>query len=63
MRCFFVLLRQKILDYAARFLKKCDEICGIFMPFYAMKLRELAKVAEKCGNLRKMQLFNDDHVA
>jgi hypothetical protein len=46
------LLRPKILDYAARFLKKCDEICGIFMQFYGMKLRELSKIAgtcEKCG--------------
>jgi hypothetical protein len=33
----------KVLDYAARFLKKCNEICRIFMQFYAMKLRELAK--------------------
>ena len=42
---FLWLLRAKILDYAARFLKKCDGICGIFMQFYAMKLRELAKTA------------------
>jgi hypothetical protein len=38
-------LRPQSLDYAARFLKKCDEICGIFMQFYSMKLRELAKNA------------------
>jgi len=36
------LLGAKILDYAAHFLKKCD---GIFMKFYARKLREPAKTA------------------
>ena len=45
MQSFLWLLQAKILDYAARFLKKCDRICGIFMQFYAMKLRELAKTA------------------
>ena len=45
---FLCLLRPKTLDYAARFLKKCNEICGICMPFYAMKLRELAKNAGNC---------------
>jgi hypothetical protein len=45
---------------AALFLKKCDEICGIFMQFYAMKLRELAKIAgtfpqRKCGDYEIMQ--------
>lgn len=42
---FLWLLRAKLLDYAAHFLKKCDGICGIFMQFYAMKLRELGKTA------------------
>ena len=40
-----VQLRAKIVDCAARFLKNCDGICGISMQFYAMKLRELAKIA------------------
>ena len=35
----------KSLDYAARFLKRCDGICRIFMQFYVMKLRDLAKTA------------------
>ena len=55
-----------MLDYAARFLKKRDEICGIFMQFHAMKLRELAKnvgICEKWRELVKMQLFDDVHVA
>lgn len=30
---------------AARFLKKCNRICKIFMQFYAMKLQEYAKIA------------------
>lgn len=49
----------KILDLAARFLKQCNEICGIFMQFYAMKLRELAKTVGLCKNsvnLQKLRL-------
>ena len=43
-KVFLWLLWAKILDYAARFLKKCDGIFEIYMQFYAMKLRELAKI-------------------
>jgi hypothetical protein len=40
MRRFFVIV-------AAHFLKKCNEICGIFMHFfYAMKLQKLQEHAK-----------------
>ena len=50
----------KILDYAARLLKKCDEICGIFMQFYLMKLCLLAKIVGTCGKVQELakNVFN-----
>jgi len=52
---FCGLLRTKICDYVARFLKKYDGICRIFMNFYAMKLQELSKMAGTCKNCGLMK--------
>lgn len=35
---------------------KCDETCGIFMNFYAIKWKELAKIAKKNKKLQKKSL-------
>lgn len=45
-----------IFDHVRRFPRECSEICGIFPQFYAMKLRELAKIAGTWKSCGKFQL-------
>ena len=52
MRRFFVVVTAKNPWLCSTFSKKCDEIWGIFMQFYAMKLWELPKIAGTCGKMR-----------
>ena len=44
----------------ARFLKKYDGICRIFMQMYTMKFKELAKIAGNCKNCSLMKKMKNN---
>jgi hypothetical protein len=54
MRRFFVIVAAKDPSLCGTFSYKCDEICGIFMQFYAMKLREPAIIAGTWEEMREL---------
>ena len=48
--CFFVIFAAQNPWLCGTFLKKCDEICGIFMRWNCGNLQKLRERAKKCGN-------------